>query len=177
MSYHFVKVTSYSPCTWKNSLKVLGIHKRESLPKASEILTVGIPLKVWVYKIMKCICMRCWQASLWWEKTQETLPLFNFWNPFLCASATGHVCKFLKLHPHKTTKLGTVSRKGAFWIHQSENKHIWKTDLRKGQTGGSRNPLKALMWMPVSIYLETNMLLTTINFHVTWFMLISRSKT
>lgn len=121
---------------------------------------------------MKCICMRCWQAPLWGEKTQGTLQLFSFWNPFLYTSYWSCHCRFLKLHLHKTTKLDSVSRKGAFWIHQSENKPIWKTDLRKGQTGGSRNTLKAFTWIPVSIYLETDMLLTTTNLYFPWFMLI-----
>lgn len=173
MSYYFVKVTPYSLWAQEGShLKSQEYIRGESPTKASEILTVGIPLKAWVFKTMKCICMRCWHASLWGEKTQAILQLFSVWNPFLYMSYWSCPCKFLKLHPHKTKKLGAVSRKGAFWIHQSENKHIRKTDLRKGQMGGSRNSLKALTWMPVSIYSETDTLLTTTNLHFTWFMLI-----
>lgn len=107
--------------------------RRASPTKASEISRVGIPLKVWVLQIMNFICMRYWQASPWGKKTQETLQFFNFWNPFLYTSYWSCLCKFLEQHPHQTTKLDTVSRKEAFWIHQSVNKHIWKTDLRKGQ--------------------------------------------
>lgn len=150
MSNYFVKGT-HSFWASESYLKSQE-HIREGSPtKANEILKVCIPLKVWVCKIIKCICMRCWQASLWGGKTQETSQLFNFWNTFLYMSYWSCLCKFLKLHSHKT-KLGTVSRKGAFWIHQSGNKPIWKTDLRKGQMGSSRNTLKALTWIPVSIW-------------------------
>lgn len=106
--------SSFSLSTWRKSLKVSGICKRGKPHQASEILTVGIPLKVWVCKIMRCICMRCWQASLWGEKTQETLQLFNFWNPFLYMSCWSCLCKFLELHPIKQQNWALSAEKEHF---------------------------------------------------------------
>lgn len=115
MSYHFVKVTPHS--LWApegNHLKSQEYVRGGKPHHASEILTVGIPLKVWVCKTMRCICMRCWQASLWGEKTQETLQLFNFWNPFLYTSCWSCLCKFLELHPIKQQNWALSAEKEHF---------------------------------------------------------------
>lgn len=114
MPCYFFNVTH--SLTWRKSLKVPGIYRRRGNSHQSKWDPdhVCVPLKVWVCKIIRCICMRCWQASLGGEETQETLQLFNFWNPFLHRSYWSCLCKFLELHPHKTTKWALSAEKGYF---------------------------------------------------------------
>lgn len=102
----------------------------------------------WIFQRSKSvhyhfICMKHWQASLWEENA--LLSEIQF-----CVEAMGWIFSNILNASYKTTKLSTVNRKGAFWMHQLVYEHIWEADIRKGQIGSSRSMLQTLRWTPVS---------------------------
>lgn len=132
ISYYFVQATH---CLWAPEGSHLKSHDYRSRGKSHQGKWNPIPWKDWVCRIMKFICMNCWQAALCGEKTQEALRPINFWNPLLYRSYWSCLCKFLKLHPHKTTKSGTVSRNGGVLNTSVREQAHLKNRLKKRSNG------------------------------------------
>lgn len=82
----------------------------------------------WIFQRSKSaynqfICTKPWQASLWEENA--LLSEIQF-----CVKAMGWVFSNFSNASYETTKLRTVNRKGAFWMHLLVYKHIWYSSVR-----------------------------------------------
>ena len=113
-----------------------------------------IPLKVWVWKITRCICMSCWQASLWEKKTPETLQLFNFWNPFLYISCWSCLQISQAASP-QNNKIGHCQQKKSILNTSVRKQAHLKTRLKKRSYGRFEKPTKS-SHMNACVYLFWN---------------------